>query len=120
MVEEVTPAEVQAAIEDDEDVTVVDIRSPREFARGHVPGAVNLPLRELPQRVEEFDWGEEVVCVCPIGQSSVQAARLLSSYEGIEDAKSMEGGYREWEYELEADDEDGATAGGAEDADAPF
>lgn len=117
MVEEVTPEEVKEAVESDEDVTVVDIRDPGQYAQGHVPGAINLPLSELPQRVDEVDWDEEVVCVCPIGQSSIQAARLLSSYESVEEAKSMAGGYREWEYDLERG---GPDEGGEPGGDAPF
>lgn len=105
MVEEVTPEEVEEKLDDD--VQVVDIRQPAEFERGHVPGAINLPLPELPRRVSEIDWEDEVVVTCPIGQSSIQAARLIQSYEGVdEDATvaSMEGGYEAWEYDLEIGD----------------
>jgi len=121
MVREVAPEEVQSKLlNDGADVEVVDIRDPEAFEQGHVPGAVNVPLPELPRRVDEHEWdADEIVCVCPIGQSSIQAARLLGSYEAIDgDAvASMAGGYREWDGELEAT----ATAGDDEDvrADAP-
>jgi hypothetical protein len=45
-----------------------------------------------------------VVVACPIGESSIQAARLIGSYEEVEDpdaVRSMAGGYRAWEYPLE-------------------
>jgi rhodanese-related sulfurtransferase len=106
MVREVGPEAVQSKLESDEDVAVVDIRSRDEFAQGHVPGAINVPLPELPRRVDEREWdAEEIVCVCPIGQSSIQAARLLGSYEAIDaDAvASMEGGYRAWDGDLTVD-----------------
>lgn len=106
MVREVAPEEIASKLESDEDVTVVDIRAAEQFEQGHVPGAINVPLPELPRRVDERDWdADEIVCVCPIGQSSVQAARLLGSYEEIDaDAvASMEGGYREWDGDLTAD-----------------
>ena len=102
MVEEVTPEEVREKLS--EDVQIVDTRPPAEFKAGHIPGAINIPLQELPQRIDEVEWGDEIVCACPIGQSSIQAARLIKSYEGVDgDARvaSMEGGYQEWEYELE-------------------
>lgn len=100
---EVTPTEVKERIESG-DIQVVDIRSPAEFKRGHIPDAINIPMMELPVRVSEVDWGDEIVCACPIGQSSIQAARLLASFEGVPDdasVASMEGGYEAWDYELE-------------------
>lgn len=107
MVEEVTPEEVKAKLDEEEDTQIVDIRPPEEFERGHIPGAINIPMNELPRRIDEYDWRDDVVVACPVGQSSVQAAKLIGSYEGVDDAesvKSMAGGYEEWEYELEADD----------------
>jgi rhodanese-related sulfurtransferase len=107
MVEEVTPDEVKARIDDDADTQVVDIRSPAEFERGHIPGAINIPMAELPRRVDEVEWSDDVVVACPIGQSSIQAARLIGSYEGVDDdssVRSMAGGYDEWEYDLETEE----------------
>lgn len=104
MVEEVTPEDVKEKIDADEDVRIVDIRQESEFERGHIPGAVNIPMNELPMRIDQHDWDGDVVVACPIGQSSIQAAKLIGSYEGVEDADrvaSMEGGYEAWEYELE-------------------
>ena len=103
MVEELSPEAVKERIEDG-DTQVVDIRPPAQFERGHIPGALNIPMSQLPAQVDEIDWGEEVVCACPIGQSSIQAAKLIQSFEGVDDdatVASMEGGYREWEYDLE-------------------
>jgi thiosulfate/3-mercaptopyruvate sulfurtransferase len=106
MVEEIPPEEVKARIDADEDTQIIDIRSPAEFQRGHIPGAVNIPMAELPRRVEDVEWGDDVVVACPIGQSSIQAARLIGSYEGVGDdasVRSMAGGYRDWDYDLETD-----------------
>ncbi|KYH27861.1 thiosulfate sulfurtransferase GlpE [Halalkalicoccus paucihalophilus] len=103
MVEELTPEEVREKVEDDE-IRVVDIRPEHEFERGHIPGAINVPMNRLPTEIDEHDWDGEVVVACPIGKSSVQAAKLIGSYEGVEDAgqvASMAGGYDAWEYDLE-------------------
>jgi thiosulfate/3-mercaptopyruvate sulfurtransferase len=106
MVEEVTPEELRERLESDETPQVVDIRPPDEYAEGHIPGAINVPMSELPSRVGEIEWDDDVVVACPIGQSSIQAARLIGSYEAVDDAenvRSMAGGYDAWEYELESD-----------------
>ena len=108
MVEEVTPQDVKERIDADDDLQVVDIRQPDDYERGHIPGAINIPMPELPRRVQDHEWGDDIVVACPIGQSSIQAARLLQSYEGVSnDAQvaSMAGGYDKWEYELEGDEE---------------
>ena len=107
MVDEVTPEEVKSRIDADEDTQIVDIRSPAQFERGHIPGAINIPMAELPSRVDEVEWGDDVVVACPIGQSSVQAARLIGSYEGVDDdssVKSLAGGYQDWDYDLETEE----------------
>ena len=107
MVDEVTPEEVKERIDDGDDTQVVDIRSPRQFEQGHIPGAINIPMAELPSRVDDVEWGDDVVVACPIGQSSIQAARLIGSYEGVDDdasVKSMAGGYQSWSYDLETGD----------------
>jgi rhodanese-related sulfurtransferase len=94
---------------------IVDVRSPAAFARGHIPGSENLPLASLPDRVSELAGAEHVVTVCPHGEASVQAARLIASFEGTADARveSMAGGLDAWDGRLVATD--AADAG-----DAPF
>lgn len=109
MVEEINPEEVNEKITSGKPIQVVDIRSEEDFKRGHIPGAVNIPFAELPVKVAEHEWSDEIVVACPIGQSSIQAARLIGSFEGVpEDAsvKSMRGGYEEWSYDLEAETTD--------------
>ena len=108
MVEEISTDDVKEKLDAGEEVQVVDIRSPEQFAAGHIPGATNIPMNELPTKVQEHDWGDDIVVACPIGQSSIQAARLLQSYEGVDgDASvaSMAGGYDDWDHELESEDE---------------
>lgn len=95
----------------DDDVQVVDIRSPAEFERGHIPGAVNVPFADLPGRVASVEWAEEVVVACPLGESSRQAARLIESYEGLPEGATvanLTGGYEAWDGDLERGD--GGTA----------
>jgi rhodanese-related sulfurtransferase len=106
MVDEIPPEAVEEKLDE---VQVVDIRSREQFERGHIPGAVNIPMGELPRQIDDHDWDEEVVVACPIGQSSVQAARLIESYEAVDDdarVASMAGGYKEWESDLETGTED--------------
>jgi len=104
---------------DDDGVRVVDIRSAAAFRRGHIPGSENVPFDRLTGEAEQFAGAERVVTVCPHGKASVQAARLLGSYEGLSDAvvESMAGGLEAWEGELATEAEEGEPDEGPE---APF
>jgi len=77
-------------------VTVLDVRPPEEYAAGHVPGAVNIPLQELEQRLGELGKDQEVVAYCR-GPHCVLAfdavARLRE--KGMK-ARRLEDGYPEW------------------------
>lgn len=109
-------------------VRVVDVRSPTAYARGHVPESENIPFGELTSRVEELEDAENVVMVCPRGEASVQAARLVESYEGFEGrVASLEPGIAGWktDYGLEtdgpgSDSETDMESLEAETEDAPF
>jgi len=117
MDDEISAAELHDLLESGS-VRVVDIRSPAAFARGHVPGSENVPFPELTSRIEEFDGADHVVTVCPHGQASVQAARLIGSYEGFEGrVESLAPGLEGWAeaYGLETG---GSGAGGDSGAEA--
>lgn len=106
MVDEITPDELHRRLEDGEDIQIVDIRTEREFRRGHIPGSENIPFVRFTREVAEHDWADEIVIACPRGESSQQAARLLESYEGIDDGTwiaNLAQGLEAWDYELEAD-----------------
>jgi rhodanese-related sulfurtransferase len=63
--------------------TVVDVRTPSEFIGGHVKDSINIPLQELPTRLEEFKKMENIVLCCASGNRSGQATQYLKQH-GIE------------------------------------
>jgi rhodanese-related sulfurtransferase len=95
---EIDPEDLAATLANGESPRIVDIRTPQQFRRGHIPGSENLPLGRLIQDVEAFDGDDHVVTVCPHGQASVKAARLITAYEGFEGrAESLRGGLDAWD-----------------------
>ena len=101
------------------DARIIDIRSPAAFRRGHIPGSENVPLGSLVDSVERFDDADRVVTVCPKGESSVQAARLIASYEGFDGrVESFAPGLSGWEGSF--DDGERAGENADEGPDAPF
>lgn len=77
-------------------VTVLDVRPPEEFAQGHVPGAVNIPVHELEKRLAELPKRREVVAYCrgPYCLMSYDAVVLLRK-KGLK-ARRLEDGLPEW------------------------
>ncbi len=77
-------------------VTVIDVRPPEEYAAGHVPGAVNIPLSELESRLRELDPKQEVVAYCrgPHCVLAFDAVERLRK-RGLQ-ARRLEDGYPEW------------------------
>ncbi|PSP97027.1 rhodanese-like domain-containing protein [Halobacteriales archaeon QS_4_70_19] len=97
MDDEISAEELHGRLERGEDVRIVDIRSADAYRRGHLPGSENVPFRELTGRIEELAGADHVVTVCPHGEASVQAARLIASYEGFDGrVESMADGVTGW------------------------
>jgi rhodanese-related sulfurtransferase len=77
-------------------VTVLDVRPPEEFAAGHVPGAINIPIHELERRLAELPRRKEVVAYCrgPYCLMSYDAVHLLRE-KGLK-ARRLQDGLPEW------------------------
>jgi NADPH-dependent 2,4-dienoyl-CoA reductase/sulfur reductase-like enzyme/rhodanese-related sulfurtransferase len=70
---------------------LIDVREPDEFAAGHIPGARNLPLSQLRERVAELDPALPVTCYCGVGQRAYYATRFL--LQNGRRAANLSGGY---------------------------
>ncbi len=81
-------------------VTVLDVRPAEEYAAGHVPGAVNIPLQELEDRLEELNQeGEnrEVVAYCRGPHCILAFDAVARLREKGMTARRLEDGYPEWQ-----------------------
>jgi len=78
-------------------VTVVDVRPPEEYAAGHLPGAINLPLPQLAKQLHKLPANREIVAYC-------RGPYCLLSYDAVEmlrakgrKARRLAEGYPEWQ-----------------------
>ncbi|WP_375001369.1 rhodanese-like domain-containing protein [Aeromicrobium sp. CTD01-1L150] len=78
-----------------EDLVVLDVREPHEWAAGHVDGAVHVPLGDVPERVGELDPQARTVVLCHLGGRSARATAWLSQ-QG-HDVVNLAGGMDAWE-----------------------
>ncbi len=76
----------------DGSVTLLDVRTPREYAGGHIEGFRNIPVDELRERLREIEPGKPVYVICQSGLRSYIACRILAGH-GYE-AYNFAGGFR--------------------------
>lgn len=76
----------------DGSVTLLDTRTPGEYAAGHIEGYINIPVDELRERIGELDAAKPVYVICQSGIRSYIASRILTQ-NGF-DAYNFSGGYR--------------------------
>jgi molybdopterin/thiamine biosynthesis adenylyltransferase/rhodanese-related sulfurtransferase len=92
---EITVTELKALMDRGEAPAIVDVREASEFAICRIPGAVLIPLRELPSRVHEIDASRPVVLQCRSGMRSGNATAWLRQ-RGFTQARNLSGGILEW------------------------
>jgi rhodanese-related sulfurtransferase len=74
---------------------IVDVRSPEEFAAGHVPGAVNIPHERIAEHLDELRGAGWVLVYCRSGRRATLAEQSLAE-AGI-DVRQMQGSWQAWE-----------------------
>lgn len=57
---------------------LVDVRTPLEFAAGHVPGSVNIPLNRINEKLDDFKINKPIIVFCRSGNRSGQAKTILN------------------------------------------
>ncbi|MCA9000397.1 MAG: rhodanese-like domain-containing protein [Planctomycetes bacterium] len=91
---EVSPEEGLAMVQ--KGVRILDVRNPQETAGGIIPGAICIPVDELPNRAEELPRDHATTLVyCGIGVRSAAACEYLTS-QGFDALYSLDGGFSSW------------------------
>jgi rhodanese-related sulfurtransferase/DNA-binding transcriptional ArsR family regulator len=95
--EPVTREELARRLEDGDELVVLDVRPAAEYAAGHLPGAVSIPVGELRRRLAELPGDREIVAYCrgPYCAFAHEAVALLRQ-EGLA-ARRLEDGLPEWQ-----------------------
>jgi rhodanese-related sulfurtransferase len=81
----------------DQSVIILDVRSPEEFAAGHVPGAINIPYTHLPARISAIPspTDKDVVVYCEIGVRAEKAVASLRD-NGFTRLMYLDGDMKQW------------------------
>ena len=80
-------------------VQVIDVRSPEEFATGHIPNATLIPLEKLEEMQSELDKNNKYILVCRSGNRSATASTLLKE-KGFKEIYNLSNGMNGWTGEV--------------------
>ncbi|HLP29052.1 MAG TPA: rhodanese-like domain-containing protein [Candidatus Didemnitutus sp.] len=97
MINEISTADLHARLDAGENIMLLDVRQPEEYAEQHIPNSLLIPLGELPDRVDELEdyRDKEIVVICRSGNRSGQACMFLTM-SGFENVVNMRGGMLSW------------------------
>ncbi len=84
---------------------LIDVRQPREYEEGHIPGAILIPLNELPRRIGEIDRERETIVYCRSGVRSTAACQILGDNR-MPHVLNLRGGILQWQGHRVAGEED--------------
>lgn len=91
--------EIIQLLDANEDLNIIDVREDFEVEHGMIPGAINIPLGQIPERVAELDSSKSYIVVCKGGVRSANACEYLQE-QGF-DVTNLDGGMMSYDGELE-------------------
>jgi len=93
----IAPAQLYSRIEAKKAPVILDVRTPEEFAAGHIPGAINIPQTEVQKRLPELEKyrNQEIVVHCGSGGRAAKAEKTLRE-NGFSDVVDLQGHMNGW------------------------
>jgi sulfur-carrier protein adenylyltransferase/sulfurtransferase len=99
-VPEIEPREIKRRQDGGESIHVLDVREPWELAIVRLPGTINIPMNELPDRLQELDPQAELVVMCHGGSRSRRVAAYLQT-RGFDRVANLTGGINAWARDID-------------------
>ena len=84
---------------------LIDVRTKDEFELGAIPGAINIPIDEIRDRLSEFSKEKQLVVYCGVGLRGYVAARILMQH-GYQEVYNLIGGYKTYEFAIQKQSND--------------
>jgi len=97
-VEEISIQQFEHLKNSDEDINILDIRTPKEFNAGHIKNAININFydKDFDQQIQKLDKNKTIVVYCHSGYRSHRSLKLFED-KGFETVYDMTDGYKGWQ-----------------------
>jgi rhodanese-related sulfurtransferase len=95
VVTEIDSETLKARLSGDEDLVLVDVRTPSEVAQGALPNAIHIPMAVIPVRASELPRDRDVVVYCRSGARSYHTCQFLAQ-QGFDNVINLRGGIIAW------------------------
>lgn len=101
MIQEISATDLKRRMDAGDDIQLIDVRQPEEWAFAKIEGAKLIPMGEILSRMGEIDESRETVLHCKAGVRSAKAAEALKQAGFKGELKSMRGGITAWSNEVD-------------------
>src|SRR6476469_8201700 len=99
---EITATELKKRLDSGEDIQLIDVRQPDEYAFAKIEGAKLIPLGEIPSRMSEIDPTRETVVHCKMGGRSARAIEYMKQAGFTGELQNLVGGITAWSNDVDA------------------
>lgn len=96
MAQAITKKQIEQFREQNTPVHLIDIRTPEEYQKQHIPDAVNIPVQDLSNQLSKFRPADMIVCFCNHGRERSQGAAEIVSSAGFKNVYYLAGGVSGW------------------------
>jgi adenylyltransferase/sulfurtransferase len=101
MIEEISATDLKGRLDAGDDIQLIDVRQPDEWAFAKIEGAKLIPLGEILSRMGEIDENRETVIHCKAGMRSARAVEALQRAGFKGNLKNLKGGITAWSNEVD-------------------
>ena len=101
MIEEISASDLKRRMDAGDDIQLIDVRQPEEWAFAKIEGAKLIPLGEIMKRMNEIDENRETVLHCKMGMRSARAVEALQQAGFKGSLKNLKGGITAWSNEVD-------------------
>ncbi len=99
--QEITATELKKRLDAGEDIQIIDVRQPDEYAFAKIEGAKLIPLGEIAARMNEIDEKRETVVHCKMGGRSAKAIEIMQAAGFKGTLSNLRGGITAWSNEVD-------------------